>query len=491
MIRYKAIRMKIFSGFFLPMLLCLFSFSACTPAGKEAKSGSDAYPPIFPDYISVTVPSNIAPLNFNLPGARQMMAVLRVDGKELARLQGKSCLQFPVKDWKEWLDSYRGKTLDVTVSAWTDQHPEGIRYQSFPIHISAGKIDPWIAYRLIEPGYELWNRMGIYQRDLTSFDEKTIVTNRQNHDGCVNCHSFCNYSPENFMFHARGRNGTTVLVRDGRPIRLDLDKLAPYKSGTYPMWHPSGRYLLFSSNDTHQAFYHFGHMPVEVYDLSSDLMIYDLSANRILTDPRFTNNKSMETFPAFSPDGKQVYFCTAETKKMPMEYKSLKYALCRVGFDEKTGQLLAQVDTLYNPAVKGGSVSFPRISPDGNYLLYTEAACATFPIWHKEADLKMIRLADHAEMDTSPINSDDTESYHSWSSDGRWILFSSRRLDGRYTRLFIASVDENGRFGKPFLLPQEDPEQNTLRMKSYNIPEFIRGEVKLDKQEVTSLFDID
>lgn len=199
----------------------------------------------------------------------------------------------------------------------------------------------------------------------------------------------------------------------------------------------------------------------------------------------------METFPAFSPDGKEVYFCTAPARKMPMEYKSLKYALCRVGFDENTGQLLEQVDTLYNPAVAGGSASFPRISPDGKYLLYTEAACATFPIWHAEADLKMIRLADKVEMDTSALNSDDTESYHSWSSDGRWVLFSSRRLDGRYTRLFIAAVDENGRFGKPFLLPQEDPEQNTLRMKSYNIPEFIRGEVKLDKGKVTSLFDIE
>ena len=477
--------------FFLPLLLFLFSLAACRPDDKEAKAESKDYPAIFPDYTGVTVPCNIAPLNFSVPEAREIKAVVEADGNELARLQGGSCVKFPEKDWKEWLRRYAGKTLDVTVTVWTDGHPGGIRYQSFPVHIATGGIDPWIAYRLIEPGYELWNRMGIYQRDLTSFEEKAIVTNRQNHDGCVNCHSFCNSSPDDFMFHARGVNGTTVLVRDGQPARLDLAKMEPGKSGAYPMWHPSGRYIIFSSNDTHQAFYHFGHMPVEVYDLSSDLMIYDVAHNRVLTDPRFTNRENMETFPAFSPDGKEVYFCTAPARKMPMEYKSLKYALCRVGFDENTGQLLEQVDTLYNPAVAGGSASFPRISPDGKYLLYTEAACATFPIWHAEADLKMIRLVDKVEMDTSALNSDDTESYHSWSSDGRWVLFSSRRLDGRYTCLFIAAVDENGRFGKPFLLPQEDPEQNTLRMKSYNIPEFIRGEVKLDKGKVTSLFDIE
>ncbi|MCD7852286.1 MAG: hypothetical protein LUH63_22740 [Parabacteroides sp.] len=490
MVNYKIMTKRNPFKLFLSLSLSLFFLAACAPGAKEAKTVSNDYPRIFPDYTFVTVPCNIAPLNFSLPEARQMEAVVSADGKELARKQGRSCVQFPEKSWKEWLSACRGKMLDVTVSVWTDAHPEGIRYKPFPIYVSGDPIDPWIAYRLIEPGYELWNRMGIYQRDLTSFEEKAIVTNRQNHDGCVNCHSFCDYSPESFMFHARGVNGTTVLVRGGKPTRLDLSKMEPHKSGTYPMWHPSGRYILFSSNDTHQAFYHFGHMPVEVYDLASDLMIYDVANNRVLTDPRFTNKENMETFPAFSPDGKQVYFCTASTKKMPMEYKSLKYALCRVGFDEKTGQLLEQVDTLYSPAVKGGSVSFPRLSPDGKYLLYTEAACATFPIWHKEADLKMIRLADNKEMDTAPLNSDDTESYHAWSSDGRWVIFSSRRLNGRYTRLFIAAMDTEGRFGKPFLLPQKDPAENVLRMKSYNIPEFIRGEVKLDKREVTSLFGI-
>ena len=488
MIKDKVIRGKNRLVCFLFLSLLFLWGLACSSGGKEAEFEISDYPPIFPDYVDVTVPCNIAPLNFSLPDAKQISVVVSVEGKELAQLRGKSCVRFPEAAWRAWLSAYRGMTLDVSVSAWSEAYPEGVRYQDFSIHLSNDSIDPWIAYRLIEPGYELWNRMGIYQRDLTSFEEKAIVTNRQNHDGCVNCHSFCDYSPENLMFHARGMNGTTVLVRDGKPSRLDLTKMDPHQSGTYPMWHPSGRYILFSSNDTHQSFYHFGNMPVEVYDLSSDLMIYDVAHDRVLTDPRFSGNENMETFPAFSPDGEEVYFCTAKTKKMPMEYKSLKYALCRVGFDVETGELGERIDTLYNPSIKEGSASFPRVSPDGKYLLYTESSCATFPIWHKEADLKMIRLKDQVEVNTERINSDDTESYHAWSSNGRWIIFSSRRLDGRYTRLFIASVDADGCFGKPFLLPQKDPSYNTLRMKSYNIPEFIRGEVKLDKEEITSLF---
>ena len=76
------------------------------------------------------------------------------------------------------------------------------------------------------------------------------------------------------------------------------------------------------------------------------------------------------------------------------------------------------------------------------------------------------------------INSDNTESYHSWSSNGRWMVVSSRREDGNYTRPFIAHVDAQGHSTKAFVLPQADPEYHRQFMKSYNIPEFMRGPVR-------------
>ena len=122
------------------------------------------------------------------------------------------------------------------------------------------------------------------------------------------------------------------------------------------------------------------------------------------------------------------------------------------------------------------SVSFPRISIDG-FLMFTLTDYGTFPIWHDEADLWMLDLK---AGDTSPctiLNSDKAESYHCWSSNGRWVVFGSRRLDGRYTRLYFSHFDGKGQFTKPFLLPQKHPKDNILRMKSYNIPEFVKGEV--------------
>ena len=86
------------------------------------------------------------------------------------------------------------------------------------------------------------------------------------------------------------------------------------------------------------------------------------------------------------------------------------------------------------------------------------------------------------------LNSDQTDSYHSWSSGGQWVVFSSRRIDGRYTRLFISHFDGKGHFSKPFLLPQEDPEFNQLRLKSYNIPEFITSRVPDRQEAIAGLF---
>lgn len=162
--------------------------------------------------------------------------------------------------------------------------------------------------------------------------------------------------------------------------------------------------------------------------------------------------------------------------------KEIKYSICSVSFNPDNGSFGETIDTIYTAHNK--SASFPRISPDNQYLLFTESDYATFPIWHKEADLKMISLQGSAPVDTDILNSTDVESYHSWSSNGRWIIFSSRRLDGLYTRFFIAHLDKNKKFSKPFLLPQKDPDENNLRMKSFNIPEFIKDKITITRSQL-------
>ena len=97
----------------------------------------------------------------------------------------------------------------------------------------------------------------------------------------------------------------------------------------------------------------------------------------------------------------------------------------------------------------------------------------------KEANLWLLDLTEAETSRLSEVNSDDT-SFHNWSNS-RWFVFSSRRGDGLYTHLYLASMDENGKISKPFLLPQEDPETYYDRsVYSYNVPDFVNAPILLD-----------
>ena len=252
----------------------------------------------------------------------------------------------------------------------------------------------------------------------------------------------------------------------------------------YPSWHPSGKFVAFSINNTTQDTH-----PVhrtEVYDKASDVVVYDVEKQEIVTTQALFSKKHFETFPTFSPDGKQLYFCSAPALKVPGELRDLRYSLCRVSFDPESRTFGSVVDTIFQAETEGQSILFPRVSPDGKYLLCTTTSYGTFPIWHKDADLCMFDLSTGAQVPTEEANSPDTDSYHSWSSNSKWVVFSSRRLDGLYTRPFIAHVGERGVLSKPFVLPQKSTEYYTFLTKSYNIPEFVKGKVKTDTYKLVS-----
>ena len=463
--------------------LLLVGLTAC--GSRKAQQKSSELPPIFPDYRDVTVPANMAPLDFEIKDAKTLQAVFTGANGEALQVEGKRFIKIPINKWHKLLGQNKGGRLRVVVSAWTKEHPEGIEYRPFSIDVDNSEIEPYISYRLILLEHELMNQMGIYQRNLTNFEETAIVTNKQNGKGCVNCHTPNHENPEEFLFHSRSKNGGTVLYRNGSLEKIDFRKIGPQKMGVYPAWHPQGRFIAFTTNDARQVTYTGCENLIEVFDRSADLIIYDSQTRQVLSDERFNDSINMESFPTFSPDGKYLYFCTARKVNMPYEVANSRYSLVRAAFDEHTGQLGA-LDTVYSACQRGGSVSLPRISPDGRYVLLAWDSCGTFPIMHKEADLRLFDLQTKQEISQPLLNSSESESYHSWNAKGNWMLFSSRREDGRYTRLYFAAF-RNGRFCKPFLLPQRDPEENTLRIYAYNVPEFLKGKIKLGKDQLAKL----
>lgn len=460
------------------LYICIALLTACGKAVVSPEPVND-YPAIYPDYIGVTLPSTIAPMNFApvIPHERVDVTVKGNKGGELHINAAR--IEFPEKAWKQLLTDNIGDSLQFTVRLKQDGKWKA--YRPFPMYISEYPIDYGLVYRKIAPGYEVYSKMGIYERNLSTQEEKPIVENTLVKGMCVNCHAFNQTDPSHMSLHIRGNNGATLMKVNDKTEYLDTKTDQTIAACVYPYWHPGGDYIAYSTNNTRQSFHVTKEERVEVVDLASDVVVYHPSTHRLLLCDSLQRADRFETFPAFSPDGQKLYFCSAAAKEIPSQYKEIRYNLCSIDFNPETGSFGNRIDTLVNAEAMGKSVSFPRPSYDGKYILFTLSDYGNFSIWHKEADLWLLNLSDGVLRNLPEVNSDDTESFHNWSSNSRWFVFSSRRGDGLYTRLYLASINDQGIVSKPFLLPQREPETYYDRsVYSYNVPEFVNTPVEFD-----------
>ena len=466
--------------------------------GQFVEAGAEVC--IYPDYADVVVPPNIAPLNFMVCDSSATAFVAHLHGKEaslLAAAGEDGVVKMDSAQWRALLTANRGSDVSVDVYA---KRPDGwVHFKPYSISVAEEPIDAFVSYRLIEPGYELYRQLGLYQRNLTTFEQTPIYeNNREYSDGdnhCVNCHNYRMGNTESMLFHVRANHGGTIIVQNGKAHKIQLKDSTIITSGVYPSWHPTENLVAFSTNKTGQAFHVYHREKLEVLDEKSDLLLYDVTKNEVCHIIRTTAD--LETFPCWAPDGRTLYYCSANISRLLdpsipdsllnqhllMHYDSIRYNLMSISFDPQTrsfGQPQVEVDA----EGVGKSISVPRVSPDGRYILYTLGDYGQFHIWHKSSDLWIKDLETSNCYALTEANSPDVDSFHSWSSNGRWFVFSSRRMDENYTRLFISYFDRQGRAHKAFVIPQEDPEWNILLLKSYNVPELSRNAVSISMKDL-------
>ena len=448
---------------------------------------SDELPPIYPDYTDVTIPYNIAPLNFLLRNKPEAVEVhLKGSSKEFL-IRDSYKVQFAQKIWKNLLEAEKGKTITVEITAKIGK--EWIRYAPFHWNVVADKIDPYVSYRLIEPGYEVWNAIQIRERNIENFTESVIADNNLTENSCMNCHTYGNQDPQLSFFHLRGARGGTIVNRNGKLRKLDTKAGDMTSSVVYGNFHPSGRFGVFSSNIIIPAFHTYQSERLEVYDTASDIVVVDFDENRVIPFPPDTvEKKPFRTFPVFSANGTSVYYCEAPYVSLPDSIYSLMYSLYRIDFDPVNQTFGHRVDTLYNAFETGKSVCHLKTSPDGKYIMYTVADYGTFPIWHREADLQMIDLESGEINYLESVNAECSDTYHSWSSDSRWFVFASKRDDGIYGKPYFSYIDPSGVAHKPFVLPQRDPAHYDYTLKSYNIPELSKGKLPFTARDIERIY---
>lgn len=461
------------------IIISIIFFAACEPSVNQSIK-TDSEPKLRPDYNGVTIPANIAPLNFSTTAFDSLQKItariVTADNQEYS-FSGRNFISYDTKTWKEILKKSKNSEFKIFVTE-VRGNKEFVYQKPAVIKVDESEIDSFLCYRLIAPGYEIYSRMKICCRNLTDFTETTVIDNRLLEANCINCHSFCKGSPDLAQFHIRGSLGATVL-KNKEEITVCKAVTDKFKLNcVYPYWHPSGRYIAYSQNNTAQAFHCGDPNRVEVYDMESRVVVYDIAQNRLLTSPELSDEKSFTSEPSFSPDGKTLYYITSKAYDMAKHTKEARYDICKIEFnDGKFGKS----DTLLCLTKDSATAAFPRPSYNGKFLLYTKFNYGQFAIWHKEADLWILNLENGETFPLEKANGQDADSYHSWSQNSKWIVFESRRDDGFYTRAYIAKINPDGTAEKAFLLPQKSPEDNRRRMYSYNVPEFAVKEFNINK----------
>ena len=473
----------------------LLLLASCAQTHENAEQ-VDYYPNMYPDYADVTIPVNIAPLNFEIRDKHltNIETILTIEGADandadntLTATSNSQNLKFDFDDWKAFLQKAVNKNVKVQIYSKSDDG-QWTAFKSFKWQVVGDSIDPYLTYRLIEPDYEVWNKIQIRQRCVENWKETILTDHHLQDNHCMNCHAFGNQDPNLSMVYVRGEGGGAILNRNGKLRKLNLKTANMVSSSVYYGFDPSGRYVTFSTNIIIPAFHANPDKRLEVYDSKSDVYVADLDNNIIISSPLTSDSTKLETFPTFSSNGRYIYYCVADKKGLKTKnLKGLKYALVRIPFEDRTGTFGSKVDTLYTEH----SVCHPKISPDGRYCLFTVADYGTFPIWHPEADLRMLDLQTGKIDSLSIVNSRKSDTYHSWSHSGRWFVFASKRDDGLYGKPYFCYFDEHGKAHKPFVLPQREPTFYDDCLKSFNIPELSRGPVPFNAIDVENVMKLE
>ncbi|MBN1128004.1 MAG: PD40 domain-containing protein [Chitinispirillaceae bacterium] len=471
--------------FVLPVVAALLF--ACKPdiaSLERVSADAGRAPSLYPDYSGTVLPPNIAPINFRIAGSGTRFTVIlsSAKGKPIVLTSVGGDVRIPEKKWRPLLMANAGDTLRIVVfvrsgdGSWR-------RFRPAENAIAREPVDPYLTYRSLSFLYNYSSDLRIHERHLESFREKTLVNTKNFYWGCVNCHTPGSNDPSRIVVHTRSNDfGSAALISSDGAVKKINAKLG------YTSWHPGGDYIAFSISKVRQCFHSTGKNPIDDYDLSSNIYVYDVRRERMIDVPLLYREDLIQTWPAWSPDGRFLYYSSGpilwdDFNKVPPDgYDRQKCSLLRIAFDNTTGAF-GSIDTVLSSSKTGLSITQPRLSPDGRFVLFCMHAFGPYPITQPSSDLYLMDLATGG-CSRLAVSSDESESWHGWSKNGRWIVFSSKRNGGILTRLYFSHVDSLGNAAKPFILPQKDPRFYDSYIRCFNVPELATGSAPLTPRDL-------
>jgi len=374
----------------------------------------------------------------------------------------------------------------VKISTSTDSVGAPIFYRDVPLPFSfALRNVPMIRWRL---------------GDISSYEPPpTVLTNLP---VCGNCHSFSSDGKYLGMDVDVGNDkGAYVLTPFEQETVFSRDKLISWTDyvpgmeiptfGMLARVSPDGRYVLAGVKDR------VVFLPREdilfsqiFFPVMGILAYYDRATGEITALPGADDEAYVQANAGWSPNGEYVYFARNNAAQLETENpvydillsveecaevlggeeylwkaqeggKRFRFNLYRVPFNDGRG---GTPEPIEGASHNGMSNYFPKVSPDGKWLVFTQAH--SFMLLQPDSKLYIVP-AEGGEPRLLNANTNRMNSWHSWSPNSKWLVFSTK-VFGPYTQLFLTHIDENGNDSRPVWL-----RNFTAADRAVNIPEFV------------------
>lgn len=312
---------------------------------------------------------------------------------------------------------------------------------------------------------------------------------------CGNCHSFADDGSVLGLDvdYGNDKGGYGILPVSTNMVMNDdsIITWADYKRtdgevtfGLLSRVSPTGRYVVSTVKDR-SVFVAMPDLMISqlFFPIKGILVVYDRETGEFFSLPGADDPQYVQTNPVWSPDGEELLFARAEAyrserleqqnsalldeKDVPeftVDNQPFRYDLFRIPWNDGKG---GEPVPLEGAADNGMSNYFPKYSPDGKWIVFTKSD--NYMLLRPDSELFIVPTAGgparRLQHNTSRMNS-----WHSWSSNSRWLVFSSKE-NGPYTQLWLTHIDEDGNDSPPVVL-----DRLTASDRAANIPEFVNLE---------------
>lgn len=332
--------------------------------------------------------------------------------------------------------------------------------------------------------------------DIASYRPPPVVM--KNIPVCSSCHAFSSDGKRFSMEMHRDKDGGAQFIAPvQRHVRLSKDdfmswndypkpETLPKSRGLFGRMSPTGRYIAASVNEISVALITndrtFSQVFFPVYGI---LGWYSAASGTIRPLPGADDFRFVHANPEWSPDESYIVFARAPEKRKAYEEVTkvaslfidaspdelnrryhIKFDLCRIPFNGGKGGV---AKPLCGASDNGMSNYFPRVSPDGKWIVFTQSRSG---IMLEPGSRLFIIPAEGGRAREMTCNRSRFNSWHSWSPNGRWLLFSSK-VNTLFTEIFLTHVDQEGRDSPPVLIHRFSDKDLAA-----NVPEFVNVDAR-------------